>query len=129
MNRFKGKAEIMDRNGPTGLVGNSTNPIRTKPHTEQTPTTTQPSYHTRMDLNAVQRNYLNFPNQFEPQIDPRAQLTSNQHCMPMAPMFMQPMYDINQINYMQYGFYPPHMQGNTGYANQPSPPLYPQVNL
>ena len=125
MSRFKGKTETTDRHGLTNIVTNSTNPIKAPTYGEPILSNVQPSQNTRMNLDAIQRNYLNFPNHFEQQMKQMPQTSGNQQYMPMLPVFMPPIYDVNQMHYMQQGMYA-QPQMNPGYPNMQS--FYPQVN-
>ena len=119
MNRFKGKAQTMDRNGPTAIVENSFKPIKPSAHKDEHHTGQTASQHTRMDINSIQRNYLNFPNEYKQVADPRMQMQTNPQYMPMAPMFMPPIYDVNQLNYApNNGYAMPQQYGHQFMAPQ-----------
>lgn len=121
INRFKGKAQTMDRNGPTTIVENSFKPIRAPAYREEHPIAQMPSPNTRMDLNSIQRNYLNFSNEIKHMADPRMQMPMGQQYMPMAPMFMPPIYDVNQLNFAPNSGHHMPQQFSHQYAHQ-----YPQ---
>ena len=111
MNRFKGKAQTMDRNGPTVIVENSFKPIKPSSFKEEQQSPPQ-SQNTRMDIKSIQRNYLNFSNEYKQAADPRMQMQPNAQYMHMAPVFMPPVYDVNQMNYVQAGYQMPQQYGH-----------------
>ena len=125
MNRFKGKAQTMDRNGPSTIVENSFKPIKAPAYKEEHPVAQVHSPNTRMDINSIQRNYLNFSNEYKQMIDPRMQAQMGQQYMPMAPMFMPPIYDVNQLNFAPNSGYHMPQQFNQQYVHQHPQSAYP----
>lgn len=108
LDRFKGKAQTMDRNGPTAIVENSYKPIRPLTQGQNIPVSHLQSQTTRMDVNAIQRNYLNFSNEYKQAADMHQYMHPVPPYMQMAPMFMPQVYDVAQLNYqISQGYYPP----------------------